>query len=460
MSESNRSDATRSTGFDPLSGYLPSRRDFLGTAAGSLAAAAIAGVGAGAARASAGVRLDEPVGKAAKRAALKEGQTIRMAVVGTGGMGTGHCGAFAKLNKERGANVEVVALADPWPANMNRAHQKLTEEWQTGVEVTRHADYRELLKREDVHGVLIATPEHWHGQVARDAILAGKDVYCEKPMTLHLEDAVHLHRMVKANPEMILQVGTQKMALPSYREATKWVAEGLIGTPTVSQTSYCRNTPKGEWNYYHVDPNWKPGKDVDWDMWCGPLGKQAWDPYLLNRWRRYKLTSTGIIGDLLVHVLTPLMMAVNQGWPVKVTASGAHLIDKKMENHDTVNIIAEFETGHQMIVIGATNNDTGLVPMIRGPKGNIEVNDGSIRFSPQKPYAEEAESRKPQLANIGDDQDQHRMNWLQCIRTRQQPEANSESGLQVMVIVDLATRCLWEGGSWKFDPSTMKATRV
>jgi hypothetical protein len=98
--------------------------------------------------------------------------------------------------------------------------------------------------------------------------------------------------------------------------------------------------------------------------------------------------------------------------------------------------------------------------MIRGPKGNIEVTDGALRFSPQKPYAEELEERKANLPNIGDDQDQHRMNWLDCIRTRTQPFSDTEMGVKVVAIVDLATRSLWEGGVWTFDPKTLQARRV
>lgn len=431
-----------------------SRREFLAWTAGAAGAASVIGHAAG------GValpRFEVMPGRAVKPP--KEGETVRMAVIGTGGMGTGHCAAFANLNKSRNANVQIVALADPWPRNLDRAHKRLTEEWQKGVEITKYADHKELLKRDDIHGVLIASPEHWHAQHAIDAVMAGKDVYCEKPMCLTLSDALKLAEVSRSHPDVIVQVGTQKMALPAYHEARKWIKEGLIGTPTCSQTSYCRNSPKGEWNYYEVDPNWKAGKDVDWDKWCGPLGTMPFDPYVLNRWRRYRRTSTGIIGDLLVHVMTPLMMAMDQGWPVRVTASGAHLIDKQMENHDTLNILVEFETGHQMVVMGATTNDTGLTPMIRGPKGNIEVTDGSLRFTPQKPYAEEVEERKPQLPSIGDDQDQHRMNWLECIRTRKHPEADVESGLKVMVVVDLATRSLWEGGAWTFDPKTMTAKK-
>jgi predicted dehydrogenase len=331
--------------------------------------------------------------------------------------------------------------------------------WQPGVEVQKYADYKQLLARPDIHAVLIASPEHWHHQHAIDAILAGKDVYCEKPMCLRLQNAIDLHNTANANPDIIVQVGTQKMALPSYLKATDMIKQGLIGTPTCGQTSYCRNTPGGEWNYYEVKDEWTE-KDVDWPAWCGPLGSMPFDRYVLNRWRRYRKTSTGIIGDLLVHVMTPMMMAVDQGWPVRVTASGAHIIDKAMDNHDTVNVLAEFQTGFQLIVMGATNNDTGLTPIIRGPKGNIEVNDGSVRFLPQREYSEGVDEQKPKLDNIGDDQDQHRFNWLKCLRTRSHPPSDTAMGLKVVTICDLATRSLWEGGTWSFDPKTLTAKKM
>lgn len=442
-----------------------SRRDFLAWTAGAAGAATVLShVASASTPAFEVLPLRNP-------APPKEGEIVRMAVIGVGGMGTGHCAAFSNLNKNRGAKVNIVAIADPWPRNLDSAHKRLSESgkdregkviepWQPGVEVAKYADYHDVLKRDDIHAVLIASPEHWHAQHAIDAVRAGKDVYCEKPMTLNLADAMKLRETSLSNPNVIVQVGTQKMALPAYHEARKWIKEGLIGTPTCSQTSYCRNTPDGEWNYYFVDPNWKAGKDVDWEKWTGPIGSMDFDPYVLNRWRRYKKTSTGIIGDLLVHVMTPLMMAMDQGWPVKVTAIGSHLIDKKMENHDTLNILVEFETGHQMVVMGATTNDSGLTPMIRGQKGIIEVTDQSLRFYPQSKFSEGVDERRPQLPNIGDDQDQHRMNWLECIRTRKQPEANVESGLKVMVVVDLATRSLWEGGSFAFDPKTMAVKKL
>jgi predicted dehydrogenase len=384
---------------------------------------------------------------------------VRLGIIGTGGMGTGHAQAFLDLKAKGKEVVEMVALADPWKANLANCQSKC-KELQPSIDVAAYSDHKELLKRADVQGVVIASPEHWHAQHAIDAIEAGKDVYLEKPMTLRLEDALRLLDCVKAHPQQIAQVGTQMTRLPKYHEARKLIKSGAIGTPTISQTSYCRNSKNGEWNYYKVDESWKPGVDVDWDAWCGPLGKQAWDPYLLNRWRRYRIASTGIIGDLLVHVMTPLIFAIDQGWPVKVTAIGQHIVDKKMENHDTLHLVAEFETGHILTVMGATTNEQGLETVIRGHEGTIRLGGNNCTMTPESLFAEEKDPIEVKCADIGNDQDVHRLGWLHSVRTRTAPVSNVELGTKVMVIVDLATRSMWEGGAWSYDPATRRVARA
>jgi predicted dehydrogenase len=430
-----------------------SRRSFLAQAAAITgAAAALGAVGSRSNTTYAkGVSFEPPADNA---------EPVHMAVIGTGGMGTGHCEAFCTLNRDKKEKVQIVALADCWPANLDRAH-KLCSDQQQGVEVQKFANYKDLLKRSDIQGVLIASPEHWHAQHAIDALEAGKDVYCEKPMTLHLEDAVRLREAVNKHTDRIFQVGTQYMQLPRYHEARRLMKEDAIGTPTFSQTSYCRNSKDGEWNYYHVDPNWKPGVDVDWKAWCGPLGEQPWDPYLLNRWRRYRKTSTGIIGDLLVHWMTPMIMALeNEGWPVRVTAAGSHIIDKKMENPDQVNLTIEFESGHVMTVAGSTCNEKGVETIIRGHKGSLLLSGRHCELQPEALFANEVDPRKVECPDIGNDQDVHRLMWLKAIRSRQAPPSGIELGTKVMVIVDLATHSIWEGKAFRFDPKTMKRTAI
>ena len=121
----------------------------------------------------------------------------------------------------------------------------------------------------------------------------------------------------------------------------------------------------------------------------GPLGERAWDPHVYARWRRYKDFSTGIIGDLLVHEMTPLFFALDLDWPSRVDAIGGHYIDKAMENHDQVNIEVQFEKGHTMIVAGSTCNEQGLETMIRGHEGNIFLNGAHCEMRPERLFADE-----------------------------------------------------------------------
>ncbi len=436
------------------------RRGFmLATAAGLASAGAFLSAceSSGSQRASASPTGPAPKAKA--RTPVAANEPVRMAVIGTGGMGTGHCEAFATLTEQGQMNAQIVALADVCQPRLDSALSKCREK-QPGVEVQATMDYREVLARPDIHAVLIASPEHWHEKHATDALLAGKDVYLEKPMTFQLDEALRLRRVVLANPDLRLQVGTQMTNLPKYHAARQMIADGAVGKVVSSQTSYCRNSKEGEWKYYALDPAWKPGDNLDWAAWCGPSGLVAWDPLIYARWRRYRAYSTGIIGDLLVHVVTPMLVALEPGWPTRVVASGGHYVDKEMENHDQVNINVEFESGQTMIISGSTCNEVGLETMIRGHKGNIYLGGRNCVMRPERIYADEIDEVTVDCPDIGNDQDMHRLKFIECVRTRIQPDSDVEQGAKVMVMVGLATRSMWEGCAFEFDPATMTARRA
>ncbi|HVU65097.1 MAG TPA: Gfo/Idh/MocA family oxidoreductase [Phycisphaerales bacterium] len=446
-----------------------SRRRFLAAAAGTAAATALASsvgraLGARADGTPSPAAPEQPAPKAKGRVVAGEGDVLKIGIIGIGGqpgacaMGRGHAMSLASLAAKGREKVQVVALCDLCQPYLEQGRSAL-EQAQPGVKVETYRKSADLLARDDIHGVVVATPEHCHAANAIEAILAGKDLYVEKPMCLNLDMAMGLWRVARANPDVIVQVGAQKTRLPRFHEARKLIKEGKIGVPTTSQTSYCRNVRGGEWRY-GFDKNWKQGADIDWDAWCAPLGRMDWDPKLFSQWRRYRKTSTGIIGDLLVHQMTPMMMAIDQGWPVRVVATGGHLLDKEMENFDNVSLEVQFETGHTMIVTGSTCNDTGLETLIRGNKGNIFLGDRHCVMRPERAFAEEVDPIKVECPDIGDDQDAHRLGWLKSIRTREKPDSGVDLGLQVMVIVDLAARSMWEGGAFAFDPKTMTARKV
>jgi len=401
-------------------------------------------------------KLHIPSGAPKPRIPVDENETIRLGIIGTGGMGTGHCHRFIDMAKEGRCNARIVALCDVCKPRLESTHKQCVEKQGGEIDMIRDAD--ELLARDDIHAVLIALPEHWHAQMAIKAIHAGKDVYLEKPMTLRFNEALVLRDVVNKS-DQILQVGTQHMMLPKYKEAKRLLADKAVGHPTLSQTSYCRNSPDGEWNYYYIDPQVKPGEMLDWDAWCGPLGPQPWDPAVYARWRRYRKFSTGIVGDLLVHQMTPLIYALDPGWPVRVTATGGHYVDKAMENHDQVNITIQFEKEHTMIVVGSTCNEVGLETMVRGNKANIRMGGSNVVLRPERVYVDEVEEKTINTPHVPD-QDLLRLNWLHSVRTREPNMSRVDLGTKIMAIVEMATRSMWEGSAYGFDPHTMKIRKL
>lgn len=432
-----------------------SRRDFLRKA--SAAAAAAAALGAD--RVVDAAEDEEPIPQARPRTPVGPDGIVNVAVIGTGGMGTGHADALARFAAES-KTIKLAALCDLCDLRVKNAKARVDKAQGGDVPTYRH--HEEVLARPDIHGVLIASPEHWHRPLAEEAIKAGKDVYVEKPMTINLKEALRLRKVTRANPDAIVVVGTQFVMTPSYMAAADVIKEGVIGKPVWSQTSYCRNSKTGEWNYYTIDPEWKPGVNLDWDKWCKPLGKAKWDPEVYARWRRHKRYSSGIIGDLLVHHITPTIKALNVGWPIKVVATGGHYIDKKMENPDQININVEFEHDHSMVIAGSTCNELGVERVIRGHKANLFVGGRNAVIRPEAIWASEVEEREipPPPGPLLDPQEVLRRHWIDCIRTRQKPRSDVELGTMVMVIVDLAQRSFWEGGAFGFNPRTEKVRRL
>lgn len=443
----------------------PARRRFL-TRTAAAGALALGGSGlscatTGAAQAAWDERL-RPVKANPKVNQLAPDQPIRLALIGSGGMGGGHLDALLSYRERGEEKLELVAVAEVCKPRLDTGVEKCRKR-QPGVEVQGYRDYRELLARGDLHGVVVASPEHWHAKHSVEAMQAGLDVYCEKPLTRHLVDALWMQRQTRAGAQ-ILQVGTQYMMKTDHNKAKELIRAGAIGQPTWSQTSYCRNSKNGEW-LYGIDKNVAPGAMLDWEAWCGPEGVDEWDTEVYHRWRRYKKWSTGIIGDLLVHQMTPLLYAMDLGAPTRVVASGGHLVDKAMENHDQVNLLLEFsdEQGnqiHQMSIAGSTCNDRGFDTIIRGHEADLLLgNESKLVLKPQSPFVDDVDPQEFPC-ETGDWQDALRKDWLACIRSRRPNRSQIDLGVAHMVAVELATRSIWERSAFTYDPRSQAVRAV
>jgi len=281
-----------------------SRREFM-KAAGVTAAGLIAGTVA-----------KSPVYAVAPARVIGANDRINIGYVGVGGMGSGHLRHVKEYAAEQ--NVAAVAVCDVYDKR-RLAAAKAAEL----PESKAYRDYRRLLEDRDVDAVLISTPEHWHARIAIDAMEQGKHVYIEKPMCRTLEEVEQLLAAQKKTG-CVVQVGSQGCSDAKWRTAGEQIRAGKIGRVVLSQGSYCRNNPDGEWNYA-IDPDADPTKNLDWDMWLGPARKVPWNPRHYFQWRKYTNYSAGILSDLFPHRLHPLMIACGEQYPVQVTCIGSIL---------------------------------------------------------------------------------------------------------------------------------------
>jgi predicted dehydrogenase len=233
---------------------------------------------------------------------------IRVALIGAGIMGSGD--AASSLAQE---GVEMAACADVYQGRLTRAKEK----WGQGVMTTR--DYREVLAKPDIDAVIIATPDHWHAQIAIDAMNAGKDVYVEKPMVQKIEDG---RRIVDAQQKTgrVLQVGSQRVSSIVYQKAKDLLKAGAIGKVNTVDAWWDRNSAIGAWQY--SIPTDATPENVDWDRFLGNAPKRPFEPIRLFRWRNYRDYGTGVAGDLFVHLFSGMHYIMGSIGPTRVFSTG------------------------------------------------------------------------------------------------------------------------------------------
>ncbi len=233
---------------------------------------------------------------------------IQIALLGAGGMGQGDVRYALSV-----PGVKLVAAADVYDGRLTR----VKEIWGEQVFTTR--DYREILARKDVDAVIIATPDHWHSQMAIDALKAGKDVYLEKPMVQKVEQGLPVIEAALASGR-ILQVGSQYVTSMIYTKARDLIKSGAIGELNMVEAWLDRNTAIGAWQYT-IPPDASPA-NIDWDRFLGSAPKRSFEPVRLFRWRNYQDYGTAVAGDLFVHLLSGLHVVTGSLGPTRIMATG------------------------------------------------------------------------------------------------------------------------------------------
>jgi predicted dehydrogenase len=292
---------------------------------------------------------------------------IQIALIGAGGQGQGDTKTALKVR-----GVKLVAVADCYDGRL--AHSK--ELWGDDVFTTR--DYREVLARSDVDAVIVGTPDHWHKQVSVDAMRAGKDVYCEKPM-------IHLYsdgpEMIDASQSTgrILQVGSQRVSSVIYAKAKELLASGAIGKLNMITARWDRNSAMGAWDY--TIPLDASPETCDWARFLGTAPKIPFNAEHFFQWRKWKAYGTGVAGDLFVHLFSGTHFITGAHGPTRAMATGGLRFWTDGRDADDVMLgLFDYKEGFNLSLrvnfVDGGEESEGLV--FTGSEGTMEIAGNSV----------------------------------------------------------------------------------
>jgi predicted dehydrogenase len=393
-------------------------------------------------------------GTSAKRS-FGANERIGVGFIGCGGRSQAHLRAVHYLKNEY-ANVEIVAACDAYRDRLKKVMD--------GYKAKGYSDYRELLADPNVDVVCIATPDHLHGYQAIDAVRAGKDVYCEKPVThwRQFELTKQLAREVKKSGQ-VFQLGTQGMYDSAWWQMKKLIADGLIGQPVHAECGYFRVGDWGERGMPIDDPNAKPGPRLDWNAFLGDSPKRPFDVSRFFRWRMYEDYAGGPSTDLFPHSLTPVLSMLGVGMPSAVVATGGMLRYQEREIPDTYNMLIDYPEKITVAVLGTQANNypgTGSrgsgqrIPVIRGWEGTLTIEGKNIVFIPAQ-----GSKKKPQRFAIehGEDFVGYWKKFLDCCRYHQkQTLSPMDLAYRVQTPLQMGMLGLHQRKIARFDPEKEK----
>lgn len=378
--------------------------------------------------------------------------------IGTGARGNAHLQAIHWLRTDGKYPVDIVAVCNNFKPRMQRAA--------VGYKAKPYSDYRDLLKDPNVDVVCIATPDHLHGYMAIDAMKAGKDVYCEKPIThwRQFELTKRLAEEVKKSGR-VFQAGTQGMSDSAWHQMKKLIQDGIIGQPIHAECGYFRIGDWGERGMPIDDHNAKPGDDLDWEAFLGDSPKRDFDVSRYFRWRMYEDYAGGPCTDLYPHSLTPVAYMLGVKFPSMVVAAGGKFRYQEREIPDTFNMLIDYPEKLTIAVLGTQGNNykgrlggrgAGCnIPLIRGWEGTLTIINNEIAFIPMERDSLIAASKaKPQSFKIEHDED-HVEFWrtsLDCCRDKN-PNTLSpiDLALHVQTACQMAFLGFRQGKTAKFD---------
>jgi len=353
---------------------------------------------------------------------------ITMGAIGCGGQGTGDMGAL-----KGGGAVEYAAVCDVYAANLERARGL------NGPGCQGYRDFRELLDRKDIDAVNIGTPDHWHALIAIAACEAGKDVYCQKPLSLTIVEG---RAMVTAarRYNRVFQTGSQQRSEHTFHYACELVRNGRIGKLQWIRTAVGRNPTCG------YDPDSDPPAGLDWNMYLGPA---KWAPFNRHRFiwdfRWFYDYSGGNLTDWGAHHndIAQWAIGADDSGPIEIDGKGVFPTSGLFDTPVSYEVTYKYANGVKVV---CTSEGNGV--WIYGTEGEIYVNRGALSSKPEdiieKPIGQ-GDVRLYESRN-------HYADFLQCVKTRKRPICDVEVGLRSVTACHLGNISVRLGRPLRWDP--------
>jgi predicted dehydrogenase len=350
-----------------------------------------------------------------------------------------------------------VAVADVYEPHRNQAAAR------AGSGTARFHDYRKLLDQKDVHAVIIAAPDHWHKQMLVDALAAGKDVYLEKPVSHALEEGPDEFGAVLESGR-IVQTGTQQRSWPHYVQGKEIVASGALGVVRLVEAFWFMNY--GVRGVSRAPGNHAPPADLDWKAWLGSAPVQPFHPMKFRTWRQFWDFGGGNLADLMTHAIETIHWYMECDTPSAAVGIG-HTYDWPFECPDSLSCTLEYPKGFLVNYSGChtLGMDFGSI-IFRGSKATLEISRAALalyeedrsRGWPKFSRAERRWRPEPKIFVESEHEgtSDHLRNWLECIRSRKEPNAPIQVGVAAARAAHLGNAALRSGKKVKWDDKQQK----
>lgn len=325
---------------------------------------------AGALLASKRILLEQPL-MAESAQAPAPSDRLRMGIIGIGMQGSGLLPNAISLR-----GIECVAAADLYDGRHTLAKQITGN---ANLPTTRN--YQELLERKDIDCIIAAVPDFWHMRVVVDTCNAGKDIYCEKPMSHSAEQGFTMIEAAERN-KRIVQIGSQRVSSALCAKARELYKHGAIGDIEMVELTLGRNSPNGAW-VYPPPPDLSP-QNLDWSTWLNDAPKIPFNPDRFARWRCWREYGTGVGGDLMVHLLSGMLYTLD--WneaPQSASSLGGIFRFKDGRNMPDLHTVLFDYHGIPVYVRLSLCAETPELARFMGPKGILEATGTTLRYLPQ-----------------------------------------------------------------------------